>query len=410
MNSVNGRLKRLFTASILAGFMMLPSCAGRVAYDAAVSEWGAFMHDDARTNTAPHDISVPMRLKWQRDLSTLSDALEAGRPQVYASPVISGHTIFAGSKKGRFYSMDIESGDVNWTYDAGSPIEAPASAGEKLVCFGTVEGELKCLDRTNGKEALSFKARSEVLSSPVITDKDVFFSTADRRLYAVSIDTGEKLWAYVRTSYQTIAPRIIGSPAYADGRLYHLFPDGYLVSIDAATGKEVWAKKTTIDFKSHGIIRRTPLVTSRGVFMIDGANSIVSFNKANGEIADTFRFAKAYDFLAIENGLVLAGPEEISFFELPSGKKRWSLKPEGVVASLTATDNVLFAFLNYKKPFLGIEHLSEARARLYAIGIKDGQPLWQRTFDETISSYGASTGRYLAVMNDAGVLQLFEPE
>ncbi len=368
------------------------------------------MQNDARTNVQPNDISVPMRLKWQRDLSSLYQALLPGSPQEFSSPVISGKALYAGSEKGRFHSIDLEKGAINWSYDAGSPIEAPAASNERLVCFGAVDGWLKCLDSASGKEAMGFMARSEIVSSPVIVDGVVFFSTVDRRLYAVSIETGEKLWVYARTTFQTISPRVLGSPAYSEGRLYHLFPDGNLVSIDASSGKEVWAKKVISDFKSHQTARRTPLVYGQSVFIINDANAIVSFNKTDGRTEKTFDFTKALDFIVLENGLIAAGPDEVSFFELPSGSRRWTIKPEGVISSLNATGNVLFVFLNYEKPFLGIESLSEARSRVLGIGIKDGKGLWRRSFDETISSYGATAGPYLAVMNDAGIVQVFESD
>ena len=66
--------------------------------------------------------------------------------QVESSPVIVDKRVFIGSRDGRLYELDLETGNKRWEYETGGQLNAsPAVAEEKLViasddgvvyCFG----------------------------------------------------------------------------------------------------------------------------------------------------------------------------------------------------------------------------------------------------------------------------------
>jgi outer membrane protein assembly factor BamB len=132
---------------------------------------------------------------------------------------------------------------------------------------------------------------------------DKVFTQTQRgqRQFVVCFDAekGTELWAtdicpsYVDVQGQGPGPR--GTPTFADGKLYCLFPNGELVCVDADKGKLLWQKDI---FKESGArnpagetyywgMSGSPLVEGNLVIVQPGGNknnSLVAFDKTNGKL------------------------------------------------------------------------------------------------------------------------------
>ncbi|MBI5887133.1 MAG: PQQ-binding-like beta-propeller repeat protein [Deltaproteobacteria bacterium] len=375
--------------------------------------WSAYLYGGERTNVSEDKITLPARVSWTKDVSpfTLYDKYE--REQL-SSPVIVEGALYVGSANERLYSIRLDSGGVNWRFYADYPMEAAPTAAGGLVCFGAGDGILRCLERATGKEVWSYQAKSEVIASPLVKDGRIYAYSADDKVTALDLKTGEKLWSYVHGTYGAVAPRITAAPAAAPGknRIFQFFSDGVLVCLDADSGKAVWSKKIAGNFDTAAKIRRTPLLHSGNVYMIDDANIILALDQDTGELRNIFNVIKAFDFVITgKRSIVIAGLDQAVALDLATGAILWKSELKyNPMSSIFAAGDYLFAVSNYRYAPLGISWLSKLRGYIQALDLATGEAVWGKRLGSVITANAsASEDRITLLMND-GTLQVFEPK
>ncbi|MEK7773170.1 MAG: PQQ-binding-like beta-propeller repeat protein, partial [Deltaproteobacteria bacterium] len=280
------------------------------------------------------------------------------------------------------------------------------------VCFGSSNGVMRCFDRTRGKELWSFQTRSEILSSPVIHEGRLYFASSDDRVYALSLKTGEKLWTFNRSTFQTVAPRVYSSPAFHEDKIYQLFSDGYLLCLSAATGKDLWARKVIKNFDQPGRVRRTPLVDGGSVYIIDDSLKVAALDASTGETGKSFDMIKARDFI-LHGGraMIIAGSDQIVSVDRISGailwKKDLSFKP---VSTTFAAGDTLFVLSNYTKAPMGLNVFAKTKGHIEALRMSDGETLWGHDLYSTVTANASAAESHVAVLTDRGVIDVFRPE
>lgn len=125
------------------------------------------------------------QLLWKKNLKA-----------VHVVPLVVGQRVFVGSALGDFYSLQLDSGEVNWQVNLGA-----AAKGEILSAF----------DR-------------------------LFVATADEAVHALDPATGKILWTYRRSAFSGTSVTGGGSPAAIGGQVWAGFSDGNLVAINPQTG------------------------------------------------------------------------------------------------------------------------------------------------------------------------------
>jgi len=146
-----------------------------------------------------------------------------GDLQSYAQATLAGGRLFVGSWGGKVYSLNASTGCIHWYFDAGNGV------------------------------------RSAIVVGPVSTDagarQAAFFGDGGANVYAVDAATGALIWKVDVESFPV--GRISGSPTLHAGRLYVPVASGEegagasptyeccrfrgsIVTLDAATGKEIW--------------------------------------------------------------------------------------------------------------------------------------------------------------------------
>ncbi len=149
--------------------------------------------------------------------------------------------------------------------------------------------DLKIVWRTDIGSAASRRAR--LTSPPVIADKKVFVTDAKARVSAFDIDTGKRLWRTeltpdikekfrVREILSRPNPAQIGfggGVAFDEGKLFVTSGFGFVASLDAQTGEELWRTQTNSPV-------RTPPTAYRGsVYFTTNTNQFVALNAETGE-------------------------------------------------------------------------------------------------------------------------------
>lgn len=66
------------------------------------------------------------------------------RARVESSPAIADGRVFVGSNDGRFYVLDVGTGNKLWEFNAGGPLSASPAIGRGRIVIGSQDGRLYC--------------------------------------------------------------------------------------------------------------------------------------------------------------------------------------------------------------------------------------------------------------------------
>ena len=189
--------------------------------------WGADASNTRFASTATAGLNaadVPrLKLKWAFGLG------KGGT--VRSQAVAGGGSLFVADLTGQIYSLDASTGCIEWTFDAGKPIQS----------------------------SLLFAA-----TGPVQKQSSVYFGDASANVYSVDASTGKLLWKVNLDTHP--AARITAAPILHDGMLFisvssieEAFASptyecctfrGSVVALNPATGETIW-QTYTIPEPSH---------------------------------------------------------------------------------------------------------------------------------------------------------------
>ena len=127
-------------------------------------------------------------LVWKTDLNN----------KVISSPTIDEHdnSVYIGSDEGNFTCLDIRDGTIKWSFSAGDKVQSTAALKDKLVAFGSNNGNLYVLNKYTGLEEFKYNPgtvlfNSAITSSPVINGNSLFFGDEAGYLYSLNIEKYE---------------------------------------------------------------------------------------------------------------------------------------------------------------------------------------------------------------------------
>jgi alcohol dehydrogenase (cytochrome c) len=111
----------------------------------------------------------------------------------------------------------------------------------------------------------------DIKSTPLLVNGVLYFTIPDH-VYALDARTGAELWHY---DWVDKGGHLIGNRGVGMYRswLYFMAPDGWFISLDAATGKERWRKKVA-DEKMQYFTTGAPMVVGNHVIMGVGGDAI----------------------------------------------------------------------------------------------------------------------------------------
>jgi outer membrane protein assembly factor BamB len=149
---------------------------------------------------------------------------------VEACPLIlpSGK-LFAGSVEGMFFSLDVNSGDILDSLDAGRRIYLPASADSSGRVFLGCDRSFRALGEEGLDEVWSYRADDNLSGGPVIAGDYIYFC-AGRDVFRFSPD-GSPSWNTVLPSQVYTGPIVS-----AEGIIYTGTGSGNIYALEAETG------------------------------------------------------------------------------------------------------------------------------------------------------------------------------
>lgn len=244
---------------------------------------------------------------------------ETEQPMVNGAIILGSEVIYA-SDYGALVCLDLESGKEKWMYETGDQLKSSPSVWKNLSFLGGCDSQLHKVDLSNGQSQGSpIPLMSPTLCTPNVIGDIVITPTQPGAVYAIRVDTGEKVWSYapdpalgldVRSSPATSAvvdgstlkgtvvlpsrnrrilaldasngqvkwesllrKRSDSSPVICGERVWIGASDGKVYGLDLATGKEVWS------YQLSGQILASPAISNEKLVIATEKGSITCFGK-----------------------------------------------------------------------------------------------------------------------------------
>ncbi|KAM4739177.1 beta-alanine-activating enzyme isoform 2-T2 [Anableps anableps] len=165
-----------------------------------------------------------------------------GGGAVFSSPHLqpSHRRLYVASLGGCLLCLDLDSGDVLWTYCRDKPLFSSPNSSRGHVVIGSVDGNICCLSDT-GELLWQFLTEAPVFSSPsfVPGQQRLLCGSHDGRLYCLNCADGSLVWTFQTSGKVYSTPCVFqGSAVGCRGALVGLAStDGTVWILDAQDGR-----------------------------------------------------------------------------------------------------------------------------------------------------------------------------
>ncbi len=194
------------------------------------------------------------------------------KSSIKATPALSGESVLIGSSQDNiFYSLNLITGDILWTFKTEGGIESSPKCFLDKVFFGCNDRYFYSLNINTGEKIFCFQTGNSIKTSPVIYNKIAVFGSWDKFIYAVNIENGELVWKVNAGDWVQINPVI-----YED-ICFFASMNRTIYALDIEGGNILWSQKT--DFNPEGEIN----VSDEVLIYTNNSDKICALDLFTGE-------------------------------------------------------------------------------------------------------------------------------
>ncbi len=186
---------------------------------------------------------------------------------------------------GQIKLLNAEDGKEIWSTKIEYPILSPPLIYRGYIYFISADNRIFSIDVTSGEVNWSFQTISETkknlfTSSPVAFENTIIAPFSNGELVAFIFDTGQPIWSENVSKISMVSnfdiKDISASPVVSNNTIYSLSSNGKLVSVNATNGQRNWAK----DLSGY----RTPVITGNQIYIINEDGKLICLNKDSSEV------------------------------------------------------------------------------------------------------------------------------
>jgi len=304
---------RLLPLIILVGSLLLSGC----------SDDEDFYAPDPLVDI---DNQFKSHVVWSTSVGSGQDDLSVKIPPVYAYG-----KIYAVDAFGVVAAIDPKNGRKIWSKDFDLPIAGGPAVANKILAFGTSQGEVYALNAETGEKLWQAQVSSEIISTPAVGDGYVVVRTTDGKIFAFDGSSGEQKWFYDE-SIPSLTLRGNSSPVIFGGGVMAGFSNGKLAVFILENGQLAWEKRIATAIGGSEIQRLVdidlqPQVVGSSIYIGSFNGNLASLNYRNGEF-NWQRELSTYRDLAVGDLLLFATHENsyVSAVNRSNGVIIWTQK------------------------------------------------------------------------------------
>ena len=186
------------------------------------------------------EIRPPIKIQsvWTRD--TVEEKIL--RPQLInnSPPLITDHLVVQGNSINGIKAYKKDRGQKVWDFKIQSGVASPVVLYKGNLYFGGGDGFFYSLQLETGRLNWKFFTGSENSSSPLIHKGMVYWTSNNQKMYAFTLK-GKRVWVYSGPSLpQNFFVRGRPRPVVYKNWIYTGFYQGSLVALDKKTGRLKW--------------------------------------------------------------------------------------------------------------------------------------------------------------------------
>ena len=175
----------------------------------------------------------------QKDISIIWEVAFSGENEIgNFEPGFSSQNLFFADSEGNLSSLDINSGENNWSTELNF-LASGTAAGFGIIVVADIDGNVIALDQKDGSKLWNTNVKGEVLSKSVVDTKIVIVKTGSGELIGLNKETGVIEWSY-RSKLPALTVRGSSSPVISDDKLYASFDNGRLAVFEISSGFPLW--------------------------------------------------------------------------------------------------------------------------------------------------------------------------
>ncbi|HWD37457.1 MAG TPA: PQQ-binding-like beta-propeller repeat protein [Fimbriimonas sp.] len=205
-----------------------------------------------------------------------------------SSPTVLKGAVYFGSGDGNVYSLNAETGALNWKCKTGDVVHASPAISDGILYVGSWDSYFYAIHTATGKLLWRFKTGEDpdthnqqgIQSSACVADGSVFFGCCDSKFYALDAKTGEKKW-----SFDNKGSWVVGSPAVRNGKVFFATSDSSLLyEVDEKTGKAAFS----LNFKGWPLFS-SPAVAGNRLYVGSNEGKLLAIDLAGQKVAWSFQ-------------------------------------------------------------------------------------------------------------------------
>lgn len=257
--------------SLALGVLLL-SLSGCTTLEKTLDKW--------QSQNSSHRV-YQVKTAWIRETP---DAVNLGFRKINRMmPVLAGDYIVQGNALDGITAYRRDNGQKVWKLNIKNGVEPSATVIRDRMFVGASDGNFYSIEISTGAVQWSFDSKAENLSAPLLEDGVVYFLSGVNTLYALDAATGQSLWLHSRQDTSQISVRGGSKPTFHNGQIYVGFSDGALVSLNAKTGTVNWEVQLNRG-KRFRDIDSSPVIENNNIYISGYDDKLYCISADKGEV------------------------------------------------------------------------------------------------------------------------------
>ncbi len=326
-------------------------------------------------------LSTDGKLLWnfKTEGASLDKSFGFDRTCIFSKPCLKDGLLVFGARDGKTYAVDVATREKKWQFTYGSTWAMSTALADETVFVGWSTNKKFCaIDLKTGKEKWQFSSSSVNYTTASIYGDQVVFGSADGNLYSLNKTNGTKNWQYA------LEAEIHASPVHHANALYVGCDDGFMYALEQGTQvyRAVYQPGKTDNYPTVDA-KITPFLKNKGYQQLDSADL---YHFITDRIHDKLPSVIVFAYDVIPDNIVGANPKEgpMRKYLDQGGKILWF----GGIPNLFAFDtkgkfiarrDVSIASQLLDVDFATPEESGNYYSRATQTGLNFGLPMWFKT-------------------------------
>lgn len=222
---------------------------------------------------------VQFERAWARD--TVSTAYMGYNHPAMVTPIVTKNIIVTGNGIDKVAAFSRKSGHQLWEKTVKQGTEGIYFDSQNGVFFGGNDGRFYSVELQTGRLDWNYPLNSESTAAPTVQGKFIFHMAMNGTLYALEKESGRVLWVKSKPLKSALTVRGTAQPIFSDGKIYAGHSDGMFTAYNAADGSVVWEKQLSDKNKFNDIDSR-PVVTDNCILVASYSEALFCLDKTTG--------------------------------------------------------------------------------------------------------------------------------